>query len=89
MGELPVDKRARLIARQGVRYHMLETLMVADPQTLEPVPPDGKTLGEVFFRGNIVMMGYLKNPAATAQALHNSWSAAAISACCTPTGISS
>ena len=71
--ELPVDERARLNARQGVRYHMLETLMVADPQTLEPVPPDGKTLGEVFFRGNIVMMGYLKNPAATAQALRDGW----------------
>ncbi len=71
--DLPVDERARLNARQGVRYHMLETLMVADPQTLEPVPPDGKTLGEVFFRGNIVMMGYLKNPTATAQALRDGW----------------
>jgi fatty-acyl-CoA synthase len=70
---LPLDERARLNARQGVRYHMLETLMVADPQTLEPVPPDGKTLGEVFFRGNIVMMGYLKNPAATEQALRDGW----------------
>ncbi len=71
--ELPLDERARLNARQGVRYHMLETLMVADPQTLEPVPPDGKTLGEVFFRGNIVMMGYLKNPTATEQALRGGW----------------
>ena len=71
--DLPVDERARLNARQGVRYHMLETLMVADPQTLEPVPADGKTLGEVFFRGNIVMMGYLKNPTATEQALRDGW----------------
>ena len=71
--DLPLDERARLNARQGVRYHMLEALMVADPLTLEPVPPDGKTLGEVFFRGNIVMMGYLKNPAATEQALRSGW----------------
>jgi fatty-acyl-CoA synthase len=71
--ELPLDERARLKARQGVRYHMLERLMVADPLTLEPVPADGKTLGEVFFRGNIVMMGYLKNPAATDQALRDGW----------------
>ena len=44
---------------------MLEAIMVADPQTLEPVPADGETLGEVFFKGNIVMMGYLKNEKAT------------------------
>jgi fatty-acyl-CoA synthase len=70
---LPLDERARLNARQGVRYHMLETLMVADPLTLAPVPADGQTLGEVFFRGNIVMMGYLKNPNATEQALRDGW----------------
>ena len=71
--ELPLEERARLKARQGVRYHMLEALMVADPLTLEPVPADGETLGEVFFRGNIVMMGYLKNPTATEQALRGGW----------------
>ena len=59
---LPDDERARLKARQGVRYPVLEGLMVADPQTLEPVPRDGETLGEIFMRGNIVMKGYLKNP---------------------------
>ena len=65
---LPLDERAQLNARQGVRYHMLEEVSVADPETLEPVPADGQTLGEVLFRGNNVMMGYLKNEAATAQA---------------------
>ena len=70
---LPIDERARLNARQGVRYQMLDALMVADPLTLEPVPADGRTLGEVFFRGNIVMMGYLKNAAATEAALAGGW----------------
>lgn len=69
----PIDERARLNARQGVRYHMLEQIMVADPITLEPVPADGQTLGEVFFRGNIVMMGYLKNPTATNEAFKGGW----------------
>lgn len=71
--ELPLDERAQLNARQGVRYHMLEGLMVADPLTLEPVPADGQTLGEVFFRGNNVMMGYLKNEAATTKAFAGGW----------------
>src|SRR5690606_875253 len=57
----PLDERARLKARQGVRYQMLEGLMVADPETLEPVPRDGETMGEIFMRGNNVMKGYLKN----------------------------
>ena len=71
--ELPIEEQAELNARQGVRYHMLEGLMVADPETLEPVPADGKTLGEVFFRGNNVMMGYLKNPETTAAAFEGGW----------------
>ncbi len=71
--ELPLEERARMKARQGVRYHMLEGLMVADPQTLIPVPADGETLGEVFFRGNIVMMGYLKNEKATKEAFAGGW----------------
>jgi fatty-acyl-CoA synthase len=70
---LSLEERARLNARQGVRYHMLEAIMVADPLTMEPVPADGETLGEVFFRGNIVMMGYLKEPAATANAFRDGW----------------
>ncbi len=60
-------------ARQGVRYPALENLAVLDPETMRPVPADGKTLGEVFFRGNIVMKGYLKNPATTGAALKDGW----------------
>ncbi len=71
--DLPIAERARLNARQGVRYHMLERIMVADPKTLEPVPADGETLGEVFFKGNIVMMGYLKNENATNDAFTGGW----------------
>ena len=67
------DERARLKARQGVRYPVLEGLMVADPDTLAPVPSDGMTMGEVFMRGNIVMKGYLKNPAATEEAFAGGW----------------
>ena len=70
---LPADERARLKARQGVQYPVLEGLMVADPETLAPVPPDGATMGEVFMRGNIVMKGYLKNPAATDEAFAGGW----------------
>ena len=66
-------ERARVKSRQGVRYPMLEDLMVADPQTLEPTPRDGAAIGEVFFRGNIVMKGYLKNPQATAEAFAEGW----------------
>jgi len=72
-GALPVAERARLKARQGVRYHVEEGLMVADPQTLAPVPADGVTMGEVFLRGNVVMKGYLKNPAATEAAFAGGW----------------
>ena len=70
---LPQDEQARLKARQGVRGHMLEGLMVADPETLEPVPQDGTTMGEVFMRGNNVMKGYLKNPKATAESFAGGW----------------
>lgn len=70
---LPPGDRARMKSRQGVPYHMLDDLMVADPVTMEPVPKDGETMGEVFFRGNIVMKGYLKNPAATDEAFRGGW----------------
>jgi 3-(methylthio)propionyl---CoA ligase len=70
---LPAAGRARLKARQGVRYPVLDGLMVADPQTLAPVPQDGATMGEVFMRGNIVMKGYLKNPQATEEAFAGGW----------------
>ncbi|MES2793555.1 MAG: acyl-CoA synthetase [Planctomycetota bacterium] len=71
--ELPLDERAVLKSRQGVPYAVLEGLMVADPETLEPVPADGQTLGEVFLRGNIVMKGYLKNVKATEESFRGGW----------------
>jgi fatty-acyl-CoA synthase len=67
------DERARLKARQGVTYPVLDGLMVADPETLASVPPDGATMGEVLMRGNIVMKGYLKNPKATGEAFAGGW----------------
>ncbi|BBK39467.1 acyl-CoA synthetase [Allostella sp. ATCC 35155] len=70
---LPAEEQARLKSRQGVRYPVLEGLMVADPATLAPVPADGATMGEVFMRGNIVMKGYLKNPRATDEAFAGGW----------------
>jgi fatty-acyl-CoA synthase len=71
--DLSDDEQAALKSRQGVRGHMLEDLMVADPLTLEPVPQDGATLGEVFMRGNNVMKGYLKNPKATSESFAGGW----------------
>ncbi len=70
---LPAPDRARIKARQGVPYHSLDGLMVADPVTLAPVPRDGATMGEVLMRGNPVMKGYLKNPTATAEAFAGGW----------------
>ena len=70
---LPPAEQAAKKARQGVRYPVLEALDVRDPDTLEPVPRDGETLGEVMFRGNVVMKGYLKNPAATDKAFAGGW----------------
>jgi fatty-acyl-CoA synthase len=67
------EERARLKARQGVSYPVLDGLMVANPDTLAPVPWDGATMGEVFMRGNIVMKGYLKNPNATEEAFAGGW----------------
>jgi fatty-acyl-CoA synthase len=69
----PAAEQAALKARQGVRYVALEGLSVRDPLTMEPVPADGETLGEVMFRGNVVMKGYLKNPDATAEAFAGGW----------------
>jgi 3-(methylthio)propionyl---CoA ligase len=67
------EERARLKARQGVNYPVLDGLMVGDPDTLAPVPWDGATMGEIFMRGNIVMKGYLKNPRATEEAFAGGW----------------
>jgi fatty-acyl-CoA synthase len=71
--ELDADARAAKKARQGIRYPALAELAVMDPETLEQVPADGETLGEVMFRGNIVMKGYLKNPRATMDAFAGGW----------------
>ena len=71
--EKPIEDRAALKARQGVRYPMLERISVVDPETRQPVPKDGQTIGEIFMRGNIVMKGYLKNPKATREAFDGGW----------------
>jgi fatty-acyl-CoA synthase len=71
--ELPMEEQAMLKSRQGVRYHVLEDLSVMDPETMTPVPADAATIGEVMFRGNVVMKGYVKNPAATAEAFAGGW----------------
>jgi fatty-acyl-CoA synthase len=70
---LPAAEQAMKKARQGVRYPVLEALDVVDPDTMESVPADGETLGEVVFRGNVVMKGYLKNPASTKAAFAGGW----------------
>src|SRR5256885_1385850 len=62
---LDASEQAAKKARQGVRYQALEALDVLDPESLQPVPRDGETIGEVMFRGNVVMKGYLKNKTAT------------------------
>ena len=71
--DLPMAEQAERNSRQGVRYHVLDGLEVMDPETMTPVPRDGETLGEVMFRGNIVMKGYLKNLSATGEALAGGW----------------
>ncbi len=70
---LPDDQRAAVKARQGVRYPVQEDVIVADAVTTEPVPRDGRTMGEILMRGNITMKGYLKNPAATDEAFAGGW----------------
>ena len=71
--ERPIGEQAALKSRQGVAYMVQEAATVADPATLAPVPADGATLGEVLMRGNIVMKGYLKDPAATEKAFAGGW----------------
>ena len=70
---LETDEQARLKARQGVAYELEEDVVVLDRATGQPVPWDGETLGEIVFRGNIVMKGYLKQPEATAEAFRDGW----------------
>ncbi|WP_373089320.1 acyl-CoA synthetase [Sneathiella sp.] len=69
----PVEDRATLKSRQGVRYHALAGLEVMDPETMTSVPKDGATMGEVMLRGNLIMKGYLKNPATTQASFKGGW----------------
>jgi fatty-acyl-CoA synthase len=71
--DLDIGERARLNARQGVRYHLQRDARVIDAETMMPVPLDGETMGEIMFRGNITMKGYLKNKAATDEAFRGGW----------------
>ena len=70
---MPAEQRATLKARQGVPYVVQEALSVADPQTFAPLPQDGASMGELLMRGNIMMKGYLKDPAATEAAFAGGW----------------
>jgi fatty-acyl-CoA synthase len=83
---LSIAERAQLNSRQGVRYHLQDAVAVLDPQTMEPVPADGETMGEIMFRGNITMKGYLKNPTATEEAFRGGWFHSGDLAVCYPDG---
>jgi fatty-acyl-CoA synthase len=71
--DLPAEERAQLKRRQGVPYPLQEAVTVLDPETMREVPRDGETIGEVMFRGNIVMKGYLRNEKATKEAFEGGW----------------
>ena len=71
--DLPLAEQVTLNGRQGVRYHAQEGITVLDPDTMDPVPWDGETMGEIMFRGNLVMKGYLKNEPATAESFRGGW----------------
>jgi len=71
--QLSLEQRVERNGRQGVRYPMQEGMDVLDPDTLQPVPRDGETMGEIMFRGNITMKGYLRNPKATEEAFAGGW----------------
>jgi fatty-acyl-CoA synthase len=71
--QLDIGERARLNARQGVRYHLQRSARVLDPETMQPVPMDGETMGEIMFQGNITMKGYLKNAEASGEAFRGGW----------------
>ena len=70
---LDIGRRAERNGRQGVRYLMQDGFVVMDAETMTPVPADGETMGEIMFRGNITMKGYLKNPKTTAEAFAGGW----------------
>jgi len=71
--DVDIGERARLNARQGVRYHLQQAIAVLDPETMQPVPADGETMGEIMFKGNITMKGYLKNEKASQEAFAGGW----------------
>ncbi|HTZ00192.1 MAG TPA: AMP-binding protein, partial [Rhodocyclaceae bacterium] len=70
---MPIDEQVRLNGRQGVRYHCQDGITVMNPETMEEVPWDNETMGEIMFRGNLTMKGYLKNPKATDDAFRGGW----------------
>ncbi|WP_299151403.1 acyl-CoA synthetase [uncultured Acinetobacter sp.] len=84
--ELSLQEQAQLLYREGVHYPLQNGLKVLDPETMQPVPNDGETMGEIMFRGNIVMKGYLKNPEATAEAFAGGWFHTGDLAVCQPDG---
>lgn len=84
--KLDIGERARLNARQGVRYHLQADVRVLNSATLQPVPQDGETMGEIMFKGNITMKGYLKNPRATEEAFSGGWFHSGDLAVCYPDG---
>lgn len=84
--DLSLEEQAKLHARQGVPYPLQDSMRVLDPETLKPVPADGETLGEIMFRGNIVMKGYLKNLEATQAAFAGGWFHSGDLAVCQPDG---
>ncbi|WP_180168920.1 acyl-CoA synthetase [Acinetobacter sp. YH12021] len=84
--ELSIQEQAQLHSRQGVPYPLQDGMKVLDPETMQPVPKDGKTMGEIMFRGNIVMKGYLKNSKATAEAFAGGWFHTGDLAVCQPDG---
>ena len=83
---LDIGERARLNARQGVRYHLQADVRVLDASTMQPVPKDGETMGEIMFKGNITMKGYLKNAKATDEAFSGGWFHSGDLAVCYPDG---
>jgi fatty-acyl-CoA synthase len=70
---MPIDRRAERNGRQGVRTPLQEAMTVLDPATMQPVPWDGETMGEIMFRGNVTMKGYLSNPSATGKSFEGGW----------------